>query len=213
MPSSLTTPPAPRALAAIAADQRLGARGHCDPNVGQALRCLAASRIRGVIVHIGSGSVALAAWLIDGMDITSRFVMVVDDEADVAPANAHLGDDIRIAVHAQPALEFLRDVSRNRVDVVVLDDAVLDEPLLDAAMALLSPGGMLCLLSSDGAAPAWLDSAQTLLARRHDCQHCRLHTPAPLLLAVRLPPDARPVRRGGRAARQASGRKPVINLR
>ena len=37
--------------------------------------------------------------------------------------------------------------------------------------------------------------------------------PAPLLLAVRTPEDSRPVRRGGRAARQASGRKPVANLR
>ena len=203
----------PRPIAAIAADQALGARGRCDEELGQTLRCLAASRIRGVTLQLGAGSVALAAWIIDGMDITSRLLMVVEDESLLASARAHIGNDIRVAVHAQPPLQFLADVSRNRVDLVVLDNVAADEALLDAAVSLLNPGGMLCALGSDGEAPASLDETAALLARREDCLLSRLRTPAPLLLAVRTPEDSRPVRRGGRSARQASGRTPVANLR
>ena len=170
-------------------------------------------RLRGVTLQMGMASVALAAWIIDGMDITSRLLLLAPEDATIEAARAHICNDIRVAVHAQAPLEFLREVSRNRVDMVVVDDATVDRELLDAAIALLNPGGVLCVLDACGGATPGLDEIQDRVLARGDCLCTLLATPAPLLMAVRTPEDSRPVRRGGRSARQASGRPPVSNLR
>ena len=197
MSAFVPEPRSTRLLAAIAADPALGTRARCDEGLGQFMRCLAASRLRGVTLQLGAGSVALAAWIIDGMDITSRLLMVIEDESLLASARVHIGNDIRVAVHAQAPREFLADLSRNRVDLVVLDGADADEHLLDAAVSLLNPGGMLCVLSADGRAPDGIDRTGALLARREDCLLSLLHTPAPLLLAAALVLVVAPLSRVG----------------
>ena len=212
--SPATSPPGapPRALAAIAADAALGEAAECDAGAGALLRCLAASRLGGVTVQLGRASVALAAWIIDGMDITSRLLLLVESEALVAPARRHVGNDIRVAVHCQAPVQFLREVSRNRVDLVIIDDARPDTELLDAAVDLLNPGGLICL-ADVARGGGDLQAAAAHLAARPDCLGSRVEAPVPLLLAARTPADSRPVRRGGRSARQAAGRSPVTNLR
>lgn len=203
---------APRALRACAA---LEGDPPCGADAGRLLRVLAAAKPRAVALQMGSGSAALSTWLLDGLDITSRLISLLGDPARVAPVRRVIGDDIRVAVHAQDALEFLHDVRRNRFDLVAIDQPDIDPRVAGAAFGLLAPGGTLCLVDpcAQGApvAPAEAPAAHHLKTLA-DCRWSMLGTPLVGLLAVRISPGKEQKRRGGRKARHAAERPNVSHL-
>lgn len=209
-PDDLAAPP--RALAAIRAEPALATDPPCCEDAGRLARCLAASKVRGVLLQLGSGSAALSAWLVDGMDITSRLIALHPGEARLDATRRVAGNDIRVAVHAQAAASFLEDMQRNRFDLVVVDRPDTPGALLVAAIALLAPGGMLCLMDGAGTGRPPGEDALSALAGNDDCRWTRLQAPVAGLLATRCPPESRPVRRGGRSARHAAGRVPVTTI-
>lgn len=89
-----------------------------EPLTGALLRVLAASKPRGQLLELGSGTGLATAWLLDGTDATSTLLTVDNDEA---------------------ALSILRDVvgKRRRRSCPNLTEAVVDLSPYCATVALV----------------------------------------------------------------------------
>lgn len=86
--------------------------------VGEVIRVLSASRPGGVFLCVGDGAGESGTWVLDGMDLSSRLVVVVEDAHAADTLRAVFGDDLRITVHVQEAVAFLGDVRDHRFDLI-----------------------------------------------------------------------------------------------
>ena len=85
---------------------------------GELARVLAASRPGGVFLCLGGGAGEMGAWVLGGMDLSSRLVVVVQDGDEDDKLRPVFGDDLRITVHVQDAVAFLGDVRDHRFDLI-----------------------------------------------------------------------------------------------
>lgn len=138
--------PPPKLGEIEAETEALGCARRLDTRLGVTLRTLACSKPGGVFLQAGTGSPELSAWLLDGMDITSRLITVVTDHGLSAVTSKFIGDDIRVAVHSQELLEFLTDIRSHQIEMIVLDGVTEQQATVRAALELLAPGGMLVAL-------------------------------------------------------------------
>jgi hypothetical protein len=159
--------------------------------LGEVVRVLAASRPGGVFLCLGHGAGETAAWILDGMDLASRLVVVVED-----------GDE---AEHVQDSLAFLDDVRDHRFDLITDLNPARCARLVRLGLARLALGAF---FMTRHPAPAL---AEMLSAPASDGERAVLepgafvlaHLPAELAvtLMARRPPRPPAKRRGGRRAR------------
>lgn len=165
-------------------------------HLGALLRVLVASKPGSVVLHAGAGRAEVGAWLLHGLDIMSRLITISTDPAESALSAKYVGNDLRVAVHRQDLLSFFSDVSQNRFDVVVFDAAPKDPAVFDAALELLSPGGLFVSFEvADDQAPCPV-ALRDCLAQWQD--YCVSELPGlnGMFMASRRPPGARQSRRG-----------------
>jgi predicted O-methyltransferase YrrM len=106
------------------------------------LRALAASKPGGRVLELGTGTGLSAAWLLAGMDAAATLDTIDVDPAVAAVARRHLGRDPRVQFHVGDAIEFLRARAAERFDLVFADAMPGKFVGLDAALAVLAPGGV-----------------------------------------------------------------------
>jgi hypothetical protein len=192
----------------------VGSAADLDLPLGELCRVLAAARPGGVFLCLGSGAGGIGAWILDGMDLSSRLVIVAggDDEADLL--RSVLGDDLRVTVHVQDAAGFLGDVHEHRFDLVA--DLCPGPPAAATRLALgaLAPGGF-CVTRHDIAELAKMLSAEApgseSIPRVDPLVSTGLPLESGVTLVVRGPPEVRTTRRGGRRSRQ--GVTPLFSSR
>lgn len=191
-----------------------GGAADADLPLGELCRVLAASRPGGVFLCLGSGAGGVGAWVLNGMDLSSRLVIVVggDDEADLL--RPILGDDLRVTVHVQGPAEFLGDVSEHRFDLIA--DLCPGPPadVTGLALGALAPGGfgvtrhdiaeLAKMLSTEAPGSEHIPGIDSLVSTG-------LSLEPGVSLVVRGPPRPRARRRGGRRARQ--GVTPLFSSR
>jgi hypothetical protein len=173
--------------------------------LGEVVRVLAASRPGGVFLCLGHGAGETAAWILDGMDLASRLVVVVEDGDEADELGALLGDDLRVTVHVQDSLAFLDDVRDHRFDLITDLNPARCARLVRLGLARLALGAF---FMTRHPAPAL---AEMLSAPASDGERAVLepgafvlaHLPAELAvtLMARRPPRPPAKRRGGRRAR------------
>ena len=189
----------PSSLAAITeATAAVGCQLKLSHATGALVRTLAGSKTGGVFLQLGSGAPEAGAWLLDGMDITSKLVVVVDEPRLSVVINHTLGNDIRVAVHTQDTLEFLADISAHELHLILFDTEP-DDIVVGAAVKLLAPGGLLLSLTSNPS-KSGSPNLYDLLRRNESLQSTRVE--GSLLLASRRPLITKPVRRGARRMRR-----------
>lgn len=133
----------PAALGAIVSDtQALGFSMISEPKVGALLAALAASKPRGRLLELGTGTGHGTAWLLSGMDAASSLDTVDTDPTVVAVAKRHLGSDRRVTFHVADGAEFIRGAQHGRFDLIYADAWPGKFTDLDEALELLRPGGM-----------------------------------------------------------------------
>ena len=86
--------------------------------LGEVTRVLAASRPGGVFLCLGRGAGEMGTWILDGMDLASRLVVVVEDGEEAGMLGPIFGDDLRVTVQVQDAVAFLGDVRDHRFDLI-----------------------------------------------------------------------------------------------
>ena len=132
----------PAGLDAILQDSRAIEFGMAsEPKTGTLLRALAASKPAGRILELGTGTGVGTAWLLAGMDATSRLDSVDNDAAAQAVARRHLGQDPRVTFHLADGAEFLRTPPAPAFDLVYADTWAGKFSDLDLALGLVRVGG------------------------------------------------------------------------
>ncbi|MBW3630191.1 MAG: class I SAM-dependent methyltransferase [Gemmatimonadetes bacterium] len=131
----------PPAVPRIEQDTRaLGFGMASDYATGSLLRTLAASKPRGRILELGTGTGLATAWLLAGMDAASRLVTVETEAPVLDVARRHIGNDGRVTfVHGDGA-EYLQ-ASDGSFDLVFADAWPGKYSHLDLALARVKPGG------------------------------------------------------------------------
>lgn len=133
----------PRAFDSIVRDtEECGFTMVSEPKVGAFLSVLAAAKPGGRLLELGTGTGHGTAWLLSGMDSTSRLDTVDTDASVVAIARRHLGADSRVAFHIVDGAEFIERAPRDQYDLIYADAWPGKFSHLDEALALLRPGGM-----------------------------------------------------------------------
>ena len=182
----------PDALASILLEtESLGFSMMSEPKVGALLAVLAASKPGGRFLELGTGTGHGTAWLLSGMDPTSRLDSVDTDHEVVAVARRHLGSDGRVTFHVQDGADFIRQAPSHNFDLVYADAWPGKFTHLDEALALLRPGGIYLIDDllpqsnwPEGHAPK-VDALIERLERRTDFLSVRLAWASGLMIAVR----------------------------
>ncbi|MEO6006807.1 MAG: class I SAM-dependent methyltransferase, partial [Vicinamibacteraceae bacterium] len=133
----------PPALAAIQADSaRLGFAMASEPRTGALLAVLAAAKPGGRLLEIGTGTGVGTAWLLSGMDASSRLDSVDTDKSVLDVARQHLGSDARVAFRLEDGAAFLTRADPDTYDLIYADAWPGKFTHLDAALACLRQGGV-----------------------------------------------------------------------
>ena len=133
----------PAVLEAIGRDSRaIGFTMASEPQTGSIIRTLAASKPGGRFLELGTGTGIGTAWLLDGMDSSSRLDSVDNDPDAVAVARRHLGGDRRATWHLTDGSEFLARLPPSQFDFIFADAWPGKFTGLDLALSKLRPGGI-----------------------------------------------------------------------
>ena len=112
-----------------------------EPRTGALLRTLAASKPSGRLLELGTGTGIATAWLLEGMDADSTLTSVDTDPHAQAVASELLGADPRLSLIIEDGATFLRRQEPESFDMVFADAMPGKYEALDAALALIRPGG------------------------------------------------------------------------
>lgn len=189
-------PRTPDAIGPIQADtDALGFAMASEPKTGALLAVLAASKIGGRFLELGTGTGLGTAWLLAGMDPGSRLDTVDTDPNVVAVARRHLGSDSRVTFHVSDGAEFISRSQGGQFDLIYADAWPGKFTHLDEALSLLRIGGIYFIddLSPqpnwpDGHAPkvpALIDA----LERRPQFATVKLAWASGLMIVVRMTAD------------------------
>ena len=113
-----------------------------DYLTGSLLRTLVATKRKGRILELGTGTGLSTCWLLDGMDGDSRLSSVDNDSRLAGIAKRHLSDDRRVEFHLQDGSEFLRQQVNKKYDFIFADTWPGKYWDLELALDLLDDGGL-----------------------------------------------------------------------
>ncbi|HEX8372399.1 MAG TPA: class I SAM-dependent methyltransferase [Chthoniobacterales bacterium] len=136
-------PNRPGLLDAISAETRtLGFNMASDPLTGSLLRTLAASKPRGKLLELGTGTGLGTASILAGMDADSVLESVESDATVLAIAQQHLAGDPRVTFYHEDGAAFLERSQGRSFDFIYADTWPGKFTHLPEALALLAPGGL-----------------------------------------------------------------------
>lgn len=182
----------PPVLELIEADTRaVGFGMGSERTAGALLRTLAASKPSAHILELGTGTGISTAWLLDGMDADSRLTTVDNDAACVEIARRHLSHDARVEFQVMDGSAFLASLDGKQFDLIFADTWPGKFWDLDAALALLKPGGFYVIDDllpqtnwPEGHAPK-VEALIRDLAGRRELTICPMAWSSGLLIAVK----------------------------
>ncbi len=122
--------------------QAMGFDMPSDARTGGLLRMLAASKPGGRLLELGTGTGLATARLLDGMDKAARLVSIDNDAAVQAPAREVLGADPRVRFVIGDGLDYIGGQPPGSCDLIFADAMPGKYEGLEAALALLAPGGL-----------------------------------------------------------------------
>ena len=132
----------PRCLEQIAAQTRtLGFGMASEPLTGALLKTLAASKPASQFLELGTGTGLATAWLLDGMDQTSKLTSVDIDSQVQQVARDYLAHDKRLTLITRDGLEFLKQQQANTFDFIFADAMPGKYEGLAECLKTLKPGG------------------------------------------------------------------------
>jgi predicted O-methyltransferase YrrM len=161
------------------------------PLTGSLLRVLAASKVGGSLLELGTGTGIGTAWIADGMDETSHLTTVDANESRSAIARRYLGHDPRITFKVMDGLAFMLSSQEASFDFIFVDIPPGKFLHLEEALRLLKPSGFYIIdhLSPE---PDWEEDrpakVQNLIAtleQRPDLHVTKLDWSTGLLIAVK----------------------------
>jgi predicted O-methyltransferase YrrM len=132
----------PAVLDAIRRDtDRIGFTVASELQTGSLLRALTASKHGGLFLELGTGTGVGTAWMVAGMDDSSRLTSVDNDPEAQEIARRHLGLDRRITFRLEDGASFL-DQAKHQFDLIYADTWPGKFAHLERALSLVKVGGI-----------------------------------------------------------------------
>jgi predicted O-methyltransferase YrrM len=157
------------------------------------LRLLAATKARGRLLELGTGTGLATAWLLDGMAPDASLVSIDTDMAVQAVARAVLAGDPRVTFVIEDGLDYVRAQRPASFDLIFADAWPGKYEGLDETLALLSLGG-LYVVDDMSPQPNWppghqprVDALVTRLKSHPDLATVALDWASGLVVAARRP--------------------------
>ena len=135
-----------------------------DVLTGSLLRTLAASKPGGKFLELGTGTGLSTSWILDGMDPDATLISIDHDEALLAIAQAHLGQDKRLELAHTDGEEWVNANLRQKFDYVFADTWHGKYLLLDEVLGMINRGG-LYIVDDMLPQPNWPDGHQEKATR------------------------------------------------
>ena len=134
--------PLPKAYEAIEkATKESGFTMPSDVLTGSLLRTLAASKPGGKFLELGTGTGLSTSWILDGMDPDATLISIDHDDALLAIAKMHLGQDQRLTLVHADGEEWVNTNLEQRFDYVFADTWHGKYLLLDEVLGMITRGG------------------------------------------------------------------------
>jgi predicted O-methyltransferase YrrM len=105
------------------------------------LRVLAASKLSGRLLELGTGTGIATAWLLAGMDDASTLISIDTDPAVQAVAREAFAGDPRLTLVTEDGATFLRVQQPESFDLVFADAMPGKYEALEEALEVVKPGG------------------------------------------------------------------------
>ncbi|HEX8677564.1 MAG TPA: class I SAM-dependent methyltransferase [Segetibacter sp.] len=106
------------------------------------LRTLAASKLSGKFLELGTGTGLSTAWILDGMDNNSSLVSIDNDPGFLEIARRYLGNDKRLSLISSEGGEWIHDNKNQKFDYIFADTWPGKYLLLDEVLSMLNKGGL-----------------------------------------------------------------------
>jgi predicted O-methyltransferase YrrM len=113
----------------------------CDVETGQLLRVLAGSKPNGALLELGTGAGVSTAWILDGMDKSSKLISVEMDEAVQHIARTCIEDE-RIQFVGMDGGTFIKENLGKRFDFIFADTWPGKYDLLEETLSMVKTGGL-----------------------------------------------------------------------
>lgn len=135
--------PVPSAYYAIdRATKEMGFTMASDILACSLLRTLAASKLSGKFLELGTGTGLSTSWILDGMDSTSTLISIDNDENLLAIAQRFLGHDTRLSLVDTDGEHWVQNNKHQRFDYIFADTWHGKYLLLDEVLNMLNRGGL-----------------------------------------------------------------------
>jgi predicted O-methyltransferase YrrM len=184
---------APKSIREIDIDSRAaGFTMLSDPLTCSFLRILAASKLSGRFLELGSGTGLSTAWILDGMDRNSHLTTIDNDENLLSILRKHLGADPRLTVVCGDGDEFLTSLDGQKFDFIFADTWSGKYQYLDRALALLKPSGIYAIddmLPQPNWPEGHPDKVERLIStleRRTDLRIVKMSWASGIIIAIKL---------------------------
>ena len=114
----------------------------CEARTGAFLRTLAAMKLGGRMVELGTGTGAGTAWILDGMSADAQLISIDSEAEPQAVARNTIGMDPRLQLLTVDAGEWLAAAQPRSYDFVFADAWIGKFEMLDRSLGLLRSGGV-----------------------------------------------------------------------
>ncbi len=125
-----------------AATKELGFKLGSDRQTGALLRTLAATKLGGRFLELGTGTGLGTVWILSGMDAAAILSTVDFEDEVVSVARRHLGDDPRVTFHLEDGSRFIEAQAERSFDFIFADTWPGKFKNLAETLALLKAGGL-----------------------------------------------------------------------
>ena len=112
-----------------------------DRLTGQLLRGLAASKINGQLLELGTGTGLATAWMLDGMSQNSTLITMDNDPKVLAVAQQYLGEDKRLTIVESDGAAFVESIKNQQFDLIFADTWAGKITHLEEVLGMVKKGG------------------------------------------------------------------------
>lgn len=123
------------------------------------LRTLAASKVAGKFLELGTGTGLSTSWILDGMDKDATLISIDNDPLFLKIANDKLGFDSRLTLELTDGAQWIEENKGQRFDYIFADTWHGKYFLIDEALSMLNKGG-LYIIDDMLPQPNWPDGHQ-----------------------------------------------------
>ena len=178
--------------ALIRKSEEIGFTMPSDLYIGTLLKTLVSSKPSGRFLELGTGIGLSLAWMIDGMDATSRLTTIDNDPKLTAIAKEYFGDNKMVDIICEDGSKWITDYKGERFDLVFADAWPGKYIEIDAILKRIKVGGFY-VIDDMTTQPNWPEGHEknavalvSYLEERKDFSLTKINWSTGVILAVRI---------------------------